>query len=197
MKRKSFRSIKKINQILKFISDTYGIIGGIVLKHKVSEIGNKPIVKGKLHVKNRGKLIIGRNFLAKAIPIPIFVFVHPEAKLKIGNDVFINSGVDIRCTGEISIGDNVLIGQNSSISDSNFHLVEPNNKEANQSVIISNNVWIAQGCIILPGVHIGNNSVIAAGSVVTKSIPENVLVGGTPAKILRKLNIPENWLRKE
>lgn len=196
MEKKLLIVKKGVTQACICISCIRDTLDGIILKYKVSKVGTKPIVKGKMRVKNKGEITIGNNFLAKNIPLTIFIFVYPKAKLSIGDNVFINSGVDIRCTNEINIGNNVLIGQNSSISDTNFHLVEPNNVKSNQSIVISDNVWIAQRCIILPGVHIGKNSVIAAGSVVTMNVPDNVLVAGAPAKILRKLNIPANWSRR-
>lgn len=85
-----------------------------------------------------------------------------------------------------------IIGPNTIIVDSDFHSIWPPENRCNtmgyendKAVTIGKNVWIGMNCIILKGVTVGENSVIAAGSIVTKDIPPNVLVGGNPAKIIR------------
>lgn len=129
-------------------------------------------------------------------PLPVFITVFKNANLIIGDNVFFNYGIDIGCRKRITIGNHVKIGDFTNIIDSNFHSVDATDIAKEKEIVIKDNVWIGNHCIILPGVCIGHNSVVAAGSVVTCNIPDNVLVAGVPAKIIRELSIPEGWIRK-
>ncbi len=111
----------------------------------------------------------------------------PGSKLIIGDNVGM-SGVVISCFNEICIGNNVKIGGNSAIFDGNFHLDDPRSGKP-LPIIIGDNVWIGYNSIILKGVTIGENSVIGAGSIVTKDIPANCVAAGNPCRIIRTLNI--------
>ena len=108
--------------------------------------------------------------------------------IKIGKNVFFNTGCSFQDRGGITIGDNVFIGMNVIISTLN-HGIEIQNRSTTypSKVKIGNNVWIGSGANILPGVTIGDNSIIAAGTLVNKDVPSNVIVGGVPAKIIRNL----------
>ena len=79
--------------------------------------------------------------------------------------------------------------------DTNFHEVEEGEDIITTPIKIEDNVWISARSIILPGVEIGRNSVIAAGSVVTKSVPKNSLAAGVPAKVLKNLKCSDNYVR--
>ncbi|MCL6458015.1 MAG: acetyltransferase, partial [Gorillibacterium sp.] len=108
----------------------------------------------------------------------------------------INAGVGIAANKEIIIGNNVKIGPRTSIFDSNYHRLDSTDHgELSQKIVIGNNVWIGADCTILPGVTIGDHSVIAAKSTVNKDIPSHVLVGGSPAKWIRELIIEDGWIR--
>ena len=87
----------------------------------------------------------------------------------------------------------IYVGENSSFSFENIlitstHMVGDNETVIAKPIYIGKNVWITTRCIILSGVRIGDNSIIGAGSVVTKDIPANCLAAGNPAKVIRKLN---------
>ena len=106
--------------------------------------------------------------------------------IKLGRHVFINAGCCFQDQGGIEIGDNVQIGHQTVIATLN-HDLNPD-KRWNMipaPVKIGNNVWIGSHATILAGVTIGDNSVVAAGAVVTKDVPANVVVGGVPAKIIK------------
>lgn len=110
--------------------------------------------------------------------------------IHIGENFFANFNLTILDEAEVRIGDNVLIGPNVSIYTACHPLdAEQRNTwvEWAEKVTIGNNVWIGGSATILPGVTIGDNVVIGGGSVVTKDIPDNVVVGGNPAKILKQL----------
>lgn len=167
-----------------------------MLKNKIPSIGVSPRVNSRFFFENHGRIKVGDKLSINSKPLPVSITVNPNAELVIGNNVNINYGADIGCTSKIEIGNDVYIGNCTLIIDSNFHKVEPADTEMSKEIKISENVWIAARCIILPGVTIGRNSVIAAGSVVTKNVPENVLVAGVPAKIIKKINIPDGWIRR-
>lgn len=98
-----------------------------------------------------------------------------------------NVGLTIMCAKEVRIGNGVRIGRDVSIRDWNgSHVIVNENYQNHSPVIIEDNVWIATGASILPGVKVGKGSVVAAHSVVTKDVPPNSLVGGVPAKIIRQ-----------
>jgi acetyltransferase-like isoleucine patch superfamily enzyme len=91
--------------------------------------------------------------------------------------------------GGIDIGDDVLIGPNVSLINSG-HPVEPSQRREcviARPIVIEANVWIAAGATIIGGVTVGENSVVAAGSVVTHDVPRNTLVGGNPAQVIRSI----------
>lgn len=106
----------------------------------------------------------------------LLIRVLDGANLDIGDSVFINDNVSIQCKKRISIGSNTEIGPNTFIIDHDHDYKENFNNFICNDIQIGKNVWIGSNVIILKGVTIGDNSVIAAGTVVTKDIPENVLV---------------------
>jgi serine acetyltransferase len=112
------------------------------------------------------------------------IILYPGAKLTIGSG-FINYNVKINCFQEISIGSEVLISNNTIIRDNDGHYLTGQSTERSP-VCIGNHVWIGMNVIILKGVHIGDGAMVAAGSVVTRDVPERCLVGGVPAKVIRQ-----------
>ncbi|WP_449602543.1 sugar O-acetyltransferase [Paenibacillus sp. Marseille-Q9583] len=119
--------------------------------------------------------------------------------ITIGKNVFFNIGCSFQDRGGISIGDGTMIGMNVTIATLNHGLpLETRNVTFPSPVIIGDNVWIGSNATILPGVTIGDNSVVAAGAVVTKDVPENTVVAGVPAKELKKIiNNLENILKTQ
>lgn len=108
---------------------------------------------------------------------------------RIGRNVFINQNCTFYDLGGIEIADDVLIGPNVSIITSS-HPIEPaqrRNGVIASPIVIEKNVWIAAGATIIGGVTVGENSVVAAGSVVTQDVPPNTLVAGNPARVVRSI----------
>ncbi len=108
-----------------------------------------------------------------------------------GNNVYANFNLTLVDDDKIYIGDGVMIGPNVTIATAN-HPIYPNLRlkglQYNRSVSIEKNVWIGAGCILVPGVTIGENSVIGAGSVVTRDIPSNSVAFGNPCRVYRKID---------
>lgn len=108
--------------------------------------------------------------------------------ITIGKDVFINSGCHFQDQGGITIGDGSLIGHNVVLATVNHDLDPKNNRKNHYApIIIGNHVWIGSNATVLPGVTIGEWSVVAAGAVVTKDVPPFTVVGGLPARILKNV----------
>lgn len=108
--------------------------------------------------------------------------------LHIGENVFFNSGCRFQDQGGIYIGDGTLIGHNVVLATIN-HDMNPEKRGINypKPIKIGKNAWIGANATVLPGVTIGDGAVIAAGAVVTKDVPDNCVVGGIPAKLIRKI----------
>lgn len=107
--------------------------------------------------------------------------------LEIGDSTTIGDRTEFHIAEKISIGNNVVIAWDCVILDHSYHKIK-GEPEKIKPVVIEDNVWIACRSIILPGVRISSNSVVAAGSVVTKDVPPNTLVAGNPARILREID---------
>ena len=109
--------------------------------------------------------------------------------IAIGRNVFINQNGTFYDLAPISLGDDVLIGPNVSLITEG-HPVAPSQRTAcvvARPIVIERGVWIAAGATIIGGVTVGENSVVATGSVVTKNVPANMLVGGNPARVIRSI----------
>lgn len=118
--------------------------------------------------------------------------VFANAELEIGNNVQINDNVHIACAESIKIGHNTLIASKVYLTDHDhdftFSELEPIEWPLrSKPLIIGNNCWIGESVSILKGVSIGSGCVVGANSVVTKSFPNNVIVAGNPAKIIRSI----------
>ena len=115
-------------------------------------------------------------------------FTDCGKNIHLGKNVFINSGCHFQDQGGIYIGDGTFIGHNVILATLN-HDLNPNSRADMwpKPIHLGKKVWIGSGAIVLPGVSIGDNSVIAAGSVVTKNVPENSVYGGNPAKFIKKI----------
>lgn len=108
--------------------------------------------------------------------------------ITVGKNVFINMGCKFQDQGGIFIGDSTLIGHNVVLATLN-HAIAPKERGSMipKPIRIGKSVWIGSNATILPGVTIGNGAIVAAGAVVTKDVPENTIVGGVPAKIIRRI----------
>lgn len=110
--------------------------------------------------------------------------------IHVGENFFANYDCVILDVCQVTIGDNCMLAPRVCIYTATHPLDAPtriSGLEYGREVKIGDNVWIGGSAVIVPGVTIGNNVVIAAGAVVTKDVPDNVVVGGNPAKIIKHL----------
>ena len=190
----SHKIIKKLfTKFFKFKIFVYGKI-----------LSNTSIVCGKATI-NQPTLFLGTGQINIADcvsfgynPSPFFYsgYMHIEARgktsiVEIGENTYINNSATIISEGaKISIGKDCLIGPNFTCFDSDFHRIEPHLRltaPTPKSVTIGDNVFIGASVTILKGVSIGKNCVVGGGSVVTKSFPDNCVIVGSPARVVKML----------
>ncbi|WP_062304537.1 DapH/DapD/GlmU-related protein [Demequina subtropica] len=137
--------------------------------------------------QNEGTITLGEDawFLNREARSTFVVM--PGAHLEIGHRFFANAGVTIGCHQAITIGDRVQIGPYAAIFDTGNHELVAGEGIKISPVRIGDNVWIGRSAYIMPGVSIGTNAIIGAGSVVTKDVAANTVVAGVPAKVIREL----------
>ncbi len=132
--------------------------------------------------------LIGKKVDESFLLIPPFYTAGGD-EIRVGHNVFINQNCTFYDLGGLDIGDDVMIGPNVNIITTS-HPLGPSQRRAvtiGKPIVIERNVWIAAGATIVGGVTIGENSVVAAGSVVTRNVPPNTLVGGNPARVIRSI----------
>lgn len=132
--------------------------------------------------------LIGKTVDDSFLLIPPF-YTTGGPEISVGRNVFVNQNCTFYDLGGLSIADDVMIGPNVSLITSG-HPIEPSRRRdfvTAKPIVIERNVWIAAGATVIGGVTVGENSVVAAGSVVTKDVPANTLVGGNPARVIRSI----------
>ena len=132
--------------------------------------------------------LIGKKVDKSFLLIPPFYTAGGE-EIRVGRNVFVNQNCTFYDLGGLDIADDVMVGPNVSIITTG-HPLEPSRRRAatiGKPIMIEKSVWIAAGAIIIGGVTVGAHSVVAAGSVVTKDVPANSLVGGNPARVIRSI----------
>lgn len=118
--------------------------------------------------------------------------------ITVGKNVFINACCHFQDQGGITLGDNCLVGHNVVFATLN-HGFAPEERQSMlpAPIVVGRNVWIGSNSTILQGVTIGDNSIIAAGSVVTKDVPANAIVAGVPARFIRSISPEEEKRQKQ
>jgi acetyltransferase-like isoleucine patch superfamily enzyme len=118
------------------------------------------------------------------------VYCEHGLSIRVGRNVFINQGCTLNDIGGITIGDDVLIGPRVSLITSG-HPPDPRRRRKQivaAPIVIQRNAWLCAGAIVLHGVTVGEDSVVAAGAVVTRDVPPGTLVAGVPARVLRPIS---------
>lgn len=136
--------------------------------------------------------LIGQPVDDSVLLIPPF-YTTGGPDIRLGRNAFINQNCTFYDLGGLSIADDVMIGPNVSLITSGHPLAPSQRRDfvTARPIAIERNVWIAAGATVIGGVTVGENSVVAAGSVVTRDVPPNTLVAGNPARVVRPLEEPE------
>jgi acetyltransferase-like isoleucine patch superfamily enzyme len=143
---------------------------------------------GRIHFRAGGDVKFGDGVCLDGTVVPIEIVSYKGSHISIGDHTFINYGTSITAYQLVTIGRHCLLGHHLRILDRNEHgLTHRHTAPPAAPVVIEDNVWIGSHSIILPGVFVGRNSAIGAGSVVTRDIPANCLAVGNPARVLRQI----------
>lgn len=165
-------------------------------KNKFASMSGRPMVWGIWNVVVYGPNIhIGKNVILAGADgfqtnLTTISYGGCEGSIKIGDNVMIMNGARISSASEIIIGDDCLIANFCYIMDSDWHDIYDRTACPGRSlpVILEKGVWLGDSAIVCKGVHIGENSIVGAGSVVRKDVPPNVVVIGNPAQIVKHLD---------
>ncbi len=138
-------------------------------------------------IRDRLSDIIGSK-IDESTTIFVPFFTNFGRYISIGKNVFINHACSFLDMGGITIEDNVLIGPKVNLVSEN-HPIDPTQRKSliGKPILIKKNAWIGASATILPGITIGENSIVAAGSIVTKDVPSNTIVAGNPAKKIKSI----------
>lgn len=152
-----------------------------------NKIGLDTTAKGCIRLGEASLLEVGTN-VRMAKDVRCYINGH----LTIGDDTYIQPNANLVVNSRVAIGSNCAISWNFNLMDDDLHsiIIDGEKQASLKNITIGNHVWVGSNVTILKGASIGNNSVVAAGSVVNGIFPDHVLIGGIPAKIIKN-NV--NW----
>lgn len=165
-------------------------------KHKFTSIGNVPHVWGIWNVVVYGPNIsLGKDCVIVAANgyrtnISSIKMGEIEGRITIGNNVLVMNAVRISSASSITIGDGCMLANHCYLTDSDWHDIHDRTCAPGGSapIVLERGAWIGDSAIVCKGVHIGENSIVGAGAVVTKDVPPNTIVAGNPARVVKKLD---------
>jgi acetyltransferase-like isoleucine patch superfamily enzyme len=153
---------------------------------KATRLGQRLTLHGRPKVVNQGTMIFGDRVRLDSSVATLELVALPGGRLEIGDNVFINYGSSLVASTLVRIGNDSLIGTHVMVMDTDFHRVEDKAYDTSgKPVILEERVWLGNRSIVLKGVTIGHDSVVAAGSVVTTDVPPRSIVAGVPARVVR------------
>ena len=185
-----------LDEYLKYVNSGKRIVGGSAEHLFMTEMLNDALkithkINSEYHTTDEIRELFG-----ELTPTPVndtLSLIPPfntdfGKNIHIGENVFINSGCKMQDQGGIYIGDDVLIGHNACLLTLN-HAEEPENRADMfpSPIYIEDKVWLGSNVTVLPGVRICEGAIVGAGAVVTKDVEANTIVGGVPAKFIRKI----------
>ena len=189
------RICKTINQwyVKRFIAPQFDSLGSIP---EIAHPRSLVIFGRNIHLGKYAQIICASDNCVRLTSWPS---KQADAEIIIGDYCLISPGVRISSAKSIRIGDNCMFAANVIISDSDWHGIYNRIRpfRCTKPVTIENNVWLGERVIVNKGVTIGENSVIGAGSIVTKSIPANSVAAGNPARVIKTINPNRRMLKRE
>ncbi len=186
-----------LNDFLEHLNSGLSVVGGSeihLFMHEVSDGARKVTAElnNTYHTPEEVRALMeeltGKPVDESFAMFPPF-YTDCGKNITVGKNVFINSGCKFQDQGGITIGDGALIGHNVVIATLNHDFAPERRSTMHPApVVIGKNVWVGSNATILPGVTVGDGAIVAAGAVVTKDVPIDSIVGGVPAKFIRKID---------
>lgn len=162
----------------------------IRLRH-CTTVGAGVRLRGRVVVENEGEIHVGARVVIRATHLPVELCAKRGGVLRIGEGTFVNTGASITAASRVEIGRECAIGNHSLIIDTDFHTVgDLLRVPEGRPVVLEDRVWLGARVTVLKGVRIGEGAVVAAGSVVTKDVEPYTVVGGVPARLIRRIEAP-------
>ena len=162
-----------------------------------ARVGRSLRVRGGMpYVVNEGRLELGEGVRLRNEPARIRLKTSGEGRIALGDQVSLNTGVTIFSADCVEVGAYSRIGDHASLFDSSFHAVHEGDDARPKPIRVGRNVWIGRHATILPGVSIGDHSVIAAGAVVFEDVPARQLWRGNPASFVKHVRAGDDFIRR-
>jgi maltose O-acetyltransferase len=175
-----------VSDLLDQVKRAASLANGHWQLRSASRQGRRITVQGRLALHNQGRLVMGDRIRLVSTPFPLELVTMPGGCIELGTNVFINFGSSIVASNRVAIGNDCLIGTHVMVMDCDFHRVEDKAWDTTgYPILIEDRVWLANRCIVLKGVRIGQDAVVAAGAVVTRDVPARSVVAGNPARVVR------------
>ena len=162
------------------------MLARLYLRH-CTRVGSLTRTYGRPRIVNQGgAIIIGERVQVWSTTVRTELVALEGAMLEIGDRAFLNYGTSICATGQVRVGRDCMLGTYAMILDNDFHEIEHRHiRPKPRPVTLEDNVWLGNRVMVLPGVTIGHDAVIGAGSVVVKDIPPRSVAVGNPAHVIR------------
>lgn len=155
-----------------------------------AELGSRVRLDGKPDVVTAGRIVVGDSVQLYSRGARLQLITSAGATLEIGPKTLVNFGTTLVARQHVAIGANCHIGPHCTIMDNAMHQLDPELRletPPSDPIIIEDNVWLGTRVIVMPGVTIGRDAAIGAGSVVTRDVPPRTLAAGVPARVVREL----------
>jgi acetyltransferase-like isoleucine patch superfamily enzyme len=152
-----------------------------------TSLGRRVTLRGRPAVTNDGRMTIGDRVRLVSTVATLELVTLPGGHLEIGDNVFVNYGSSLVSSAHVKIGNDCLIGAHVTVMDCDFHRVEDKAWDTSGApIVIEERVWLGNRSMVLKGVRVGHDAVVAAGAVVTREVPARTLVAGVPARVVRR-----------
>lgn len=162
------------------------LLAARVYLRRCTRVGRLTRLSGRPRIKNGGAIVIGERVRIHSTTVPVELAAVNGGAIEIGDHSFLNYGVSISAFQSVRIGRRCLLGTYVMILDNNWHdVLDRSRTPPSQPVTLEDNVWLGNRVIVLPGVTIGRDAVVGAGSVVVKDIPSRSVAVGNPARVIR------------
>ncbi|MFH0919382.1 MAG: acyltransferase [Fibrobacterota bacterium] len=187
--------LKLYNAFLSFKTNLFTML----IKHDFYKFGKESRINPPATVSNAAKISIGNHVIIKKHAwLNVLDNNDPQRpSLIIGDNTYIGNSVQINAWNNVILEDHVLVADRVYISDADHNFTQTDKPIRTQGdsfkgkVHLKSGCWIGIGAVILPGITIGKNAIVAANALVTKDVPDNAVVGGNPAKIIKVINEEE------